>query len=267
FLRGFYFTGVRAVLVGDAAPVPAPAPSPAPTAPLGATSVFNPRALQAAQAHAPPPGGARKIPEWVFLSRIFREVILRDRTAMDITAGGTRVNLLRRALIGAAAGFFLVLAGGFTVSFFANRSLERAALAAVAGTEGLAPAQAELAPLDALSRLDALRAQAARLRRYEQQGRPWRLGWGLYAGDRLLPTLRSLYFREFERLLWTRTRGRVLAALQGLPAEPNETSEYQATYDLLKRSEEHTSELQHADPAFLAPVLLARWAGDAQPDS
>src|SRR5690606_2010612 len=116
FLRGFYFTGVRAVLVGDAAPVPAPAPSPAPTAPLGATSVFNPRALQAAQAHAPPPGGARKIPEWVFLSRIFREVILRDRTAMDITAGGTRVNLLRRALIGAAAGFFLVLAGGFTVS-------------------------------------------------------------------------------------------------------------------------------------------------------
>lgn len=267
FLRGFYFTGVRAIVVGDAAPVPAPAQSPAPAAALDATSVFNPRALQAAQAHAPPPAGARKVPEWVFLSRIFREVILRDRTAMGITAGGTRVNLLRRALIGAAAAFFLILAGGSTASFFANRSLERAARAAVAGTEGLEPAQAELAPVDALARLDALRAQTERLRRYEQQGRPWRLGWGLYAGDRLLPTLRSLYFREFERLLWTRTRGRVLAALQGLPAEPNETSEYQATYDLLKAHLVTTSHGQHADSAFLAPVLLARWAGDAQPDS
>ena len=265
FLRGFYFTGVRAVLVSDAQPVPAP--SPAPAAALDATSVFNPRALQAAQVHMPPAGGARKIPEWVFLPRIFRDVILRDRTAMAITAGGTRVNLLRRALIGAAAAFFLVLAGGFTVSFFANRSLARAARAAVAGTEGLEPAQVELASVDALSRLDALRAQAERLRRYEQRGRPWRLGWGLYIGDRLLPTLRTQYFQQFERLLWTRTRGRLLAELQGLPAEPNETSEYQATYDLLKAHLVTTSHGQYADSAFLAPVLLARWAGDAQPDS
>ncbi len=264
FLRGFYFTGVRTVVVSDAPEVAAPR---APAAPvqqlsLGATSVFSAAHLRQAAAAAPAAGGfgSREVPEWLFLKRLFREVILQDRAAMGVTGGGTRVNLLRRGLIGASAAAAAVLAVGMVVSFFQNRALVRDALAAAQGVETLAPAGAEPPTADALRRLDALRVQTERVGAYEREGRPWRLGWGLYTGSRMHPELRRLYFERFERLLWGATRGDLLASLDGLPDAPSATEEYGSAYAGLKAHLVTTSHPRESTPAFLTPVLVDRWS-------
>ena len=75
-LRGFYFTGVRAVVVSDAA---AAAPAAAAGGARGATQVFDPRLHQASPRDIATPATARKMPQWLFLGSVFRDVILRDR--------------------------------------------------------------------------------------------------------------------------------------------------------------------------------------------
>ncbi|MGH7506140.1 MAG: type VI secretion protein IcmF/TssM N-terminal domain-containing protein, partial [Longimicrobiales bacterium] len=91
FLRGFYFTGVRAIMVEDAGRAPAPLPSSS-AAVVDATSVFDPRALMAQQRQSAPQGGGRRVPEWAFLKRLLGGLVLRDPIARAVTAGGTRVN-------------------------------------------------------------------------------------------------------------------------------------------------------------------------------
>src|SRR6185503_11922020 len=74
-LRGYYFTGVQAVLVVEtaaAAVMPAGQDDPI----RSATGVFAVPAAwaQAAQQTAPTPG-SRRVPRWDFLPRVFREVV------------------------------------------------------------------------------------------------------------------------------------------------------------------------------------------------
>jgi len=268
FLRGFYFTGVRAVLVPDS-PAAAPAPKQAVgPAGLDATSVFDARAIREAAAQARPSDhGMRKIPEWVFLKRVFQDVILRDEAAMGVTRGGTRVNLLRRVAIGSAAALFLILAAGFTTSFFSNRALTRDALAAVRGVEGARQDGDGLPSLDALQRLDALRAQLVRLNELDRGDRPWRYRWWLFRGDAIRSELRRAYFARFLELMWADGRNDLVADLAGLPEAPGETSEYGATYDALKAYLITTGHPDRSTPEFLAPVLLSHWrAGRALDD-
>ncbi|MBA4156468.1 MAG: hypothetical protein H0X65_03210 [Gemmatimonadetes bacterium] len=257
FLRGFYFTGVRAVIVSDAAAAELPAPGPVGSqVALGATNVFDVRQLQVALHNAPSRGGSRKVPEWLFLKRVFREVILRDRSAARITGGGTRVNYLRRAALGAAVGFFLFLSAGFTLSYANNRALERDALAAARGIEALGAREVELPALEMLHRLDALRAQVERVERYERRRRPLGFRWGLYTGAELEPELRRLYFDRFERLLWGGARTELLGALERVPAAPAATGDFSRTYDALKAHLITTSQFRRSDAGFLTPVLL-----------
>jgi type VI secretion system protein ImpL len=259
FLRGFYLTGVRPVVVSDAVPEgPAAGAGPQRVA-LGATGVFSIQGFQQAAAPTPTAAGSRRVPEWVFLRRVLPEIVLRDRRAMDLTAGGTRVDLLRRGLVGAAAVLFLLLSAAFSVSFLNNRALAADALAATQGVEPLRASVAEAPPADALQRLDELRAVLARIGAYERQGRPWRLGWGLYTGDDLHPPLRQAYFERFARLLWNDQRGDLLGSLEGLPQAPQETSEYGTAYDALKAHLVTTSHPRESSAAFLTPVVMRHW--------
>jgi type VI secretion system protein ImpL len=78
FLRGFYFSGARAIVVEENAPTPVPASAPAPGE--FATGMFGYETSPAQAAPAPqnrrPP--RRKIPQWLFLPRLFHDVLLRD---------------------------------------------------------------------------------------------------------------------------------------------------------------------------------------------
>ncbi len=270
FLRGFYFTGVRAVILSDLAGDQSPrSASQRPQVALGATTVFRAdMAAGAAPTPAPAPGaGGRKVPEWTFLRRIFPEIVFQDRNAMAATAGGSRVNLPRRVGLGLAAALALFLAGAFTVSFLNNRALATNAFAAARAAEGVAPDGGELASVEALGRLDELREQAGLLRAYEVEGRPASLGWGLYTGSDVLAELRRIYFDRFERVLWADTRGKLMANLRGLPETPGASAEYGAVYDMLKAHLVTTSHPTESTPDFLGPTLFSQWTGGLQPEA
>jgi type VI secretion system protein ImpL len=260
FLRGFYFTGVRAVVVADGAPVEVRTSNAGgPSVSIAATSVFNARELLA---NTPAPAvrqGARKVPEWVFVNRLFNGVIMQDRAAMRATAGGTRVNYARRALLAAAALAGVLLISGFTVSFARNSALEDSALDAVRGVAQPDGTDTGASAGQPLGSLDSLRATSARLREYERDGRPLSLTWGLYRGDDLLPPLRDVYFRRFEQLLWQQTRDALNASLRALPGEPGASTRYDRIYAALKAHLVTTSEHRRASPDSLPAVLLTYW--------
>lgn len=267
FLRGFYFTGVRPVLVHDvAAPAPVQPRGPAASPYVDATSVFDPRVLmQQSAAQSVPQTSARKVPEWVFLERVFRDVILRDTVAHGVTAGGTKVTLGRRLVLGSAMAALVFFSLAMTVSLFTNRRLLRDTRASVDGARSLAAAGA-LPDLDALQRLERLRVQAAKLNDYTRKGNPLRLSWGLYAGDNVQAELRTLYFRKFGELLWDPTRTRLVSTLGSLPASPNETINYDSTYDALKAYLVTAERPDSARRDFLAPVLTRLWLSGGQVD-
>jgi type VI secretion system protein ImpL len=261
FLRGFYFTGVRPVIINDAGRAEAAPESPAaPSINLGATSVFNAAALrQAAQPSMPAPAGARKVPEWVFLKRVFRDVILQDRVALGLTGGGTRVNLLRRALLATAALVFFVYSVGAVVSFRNNRALVADATAAVQGVQRL-PAVGVGAPdAETLALLNQLRGRTEHVRAFEQNKRPLRYAWGMYTGGAFFPDLRRAYFHRFEDLLWTQTRSRLVATLQAYPDAPADADQFASGYDALKAYLITTRHPEHSTPEFLTPELLKHW--------
>src|SRR5215208_133979 len=270
FLRGFYFTGVQAVLVRDVAPAAAQQTAAAAgRLAVKATGVFDARAVAAAAA-APAAQGAltRKIPRWTFLERLLPDVVLRDEAARAATSGGTRVNFLRRALLGVAIALPLIVALGLTVSFVQNRRLEReTADLARAAAAAVAPAQAELPAADALRRLDSLRATVVRLRDYERDGAPWRYRWGLYSGDAILPEARRAYFAGLDRIGLGPTRQALAEALRGLPDTPGATADYGPTYETLKAHLITTTEPARSTPEFLSPVLLRRWLAGRDMDA
>src|SRR5262249_45137239 len=73
FLRGFYFTGVRPVVVNDVAPTPLMQPRSAVEHGGGsATRMFKFGEIQPqVPMAAPQQSGGRKVPQWVFLSHLF----------------------------------------------------------------------------------------------------------------------------------------------------------------------------------------------------
>ena len=255
FLRGFYFTGVRAVVLNQPGTV---AQGPTPTARGGATQLFEARVPQAA---APAPSGAtgRKVPEWMFVERLLGEVLLRDRLARGITATGTRVQTWRRVLVGAAAAVLAIWILGLFVSFAGNRRQESRSVAEAVVLTQTTFNQHDVPPADVLRRLDSLRARVQVLRHYEEDGAPLHLRWGLYEGGALFPLLRQVYLRQFDRLMFQSTHAQMVQALQGLPAAPTADSEYQSTYDLLKAYLITTSYPEQSSAGFLPPVLMTYW--------
>ncbi|MDR0786637.1 MAG: hypothetical protein LBG44_02105 [Gemmatimonadota bacterium] len=263
FLRGFYFSGVRAVLVNDLGAGSVP-DAPRPRLDLGATTVFRPE--QHMSPSTPVTGGSRKIPEWAFLQRIFPEVVLVDRNAKAVTAGGRRVNLPRRLSLGLVTGGLLLAGVYLGISFTNNRQLTTEAFAAARAVEGITPRGDDLASADALVRLDELRSRTSLLRKYQQDGHPWGFGLGLYTGNQLLAELRRLYFDRFERVLWADTRGRLMGNMRGLSDTPGANEDYGAVYNMLKAHLVTTSQNGYSTGDFLGPVLLDQWTGGMQVD-
>lgn len=263
FLRGFYFTGVRAVYVTDAAQA-APLAARERGA-VGATSVFGAQAqAQAAAAQAPT---TRKVPQWLFLTPVFRDVVLADRAARQVTSGGTRVNLVRRVLLGGAAAAGVLLSIGVIVSWLGNRELAQGAARAAGQLAGVATPGQDLPTLDALQRLDSLRARIVPIEGYVRDGAPLGLRFGLFSGAHILPDARRAYFAAFDRLMFHDTRQAMTSTLAGLPAAPRPTDDYGATYSLLKAYLITTKYPEKSTVDFLPPVLMGSWLGGRTLDS
>jgi len=269
FLRGFFFTGMRAHMVEDVIDV-GPAPSRAPISlDAGATRIFSVSAAQASHIPAPQSrsGGMRKVPQWVFLPQLFSKILLADKSALETSRASTRTNFLRRALLATASGVLLILLTLITISFFNNLALERRVAASAAAP--VSPvASGAFASLADLQSLENLRAVLDELRGYNVH-RPLLYRMGLYQGEALYLVACRAYANKFSALLLAPTQAKIVEKLSALSAPPPPDAIYSATYDPLKAYIITTS---NPDPdtdqdtrTFLPQVLAAEWAGNAAP--
>jgi type VI secretion system protein ImpL len=266
FLRGFYFTGVRPIVINEAAPfTSAPKSEPGYGLAPGATGVFKAGELPEAPRGAAPVAASRKVPQWLFLSHLFNNVLLADTAAMGASGSSVKTGTARRALFLAAAVVCLLLSIAFTVSFFKNRALETEARDAAIGISSTESSGQNLASLDALRKLEALRQSLETLVKYHRDGEPWSYRWGLYTGDDLYPEVRRIYFDRFRQLLFQQTQGAILANLRSLPL--TQGPDYTPTYDALKAYLITTSNHDKSTKLFLSPVLTKWWAGNRSPDA
>ena len=264
FLRGFYFTGVRPIIVNEAAPVQAAEPQQQGGygQAHGATGIFSIGGMAGAQATPPPPAPtARKVPQWLFLSHLFNDILLADRAAMGASGASTKTSFWRRLLFASAAGLCFLLIVFFTISFFNNRSLEAKVRDAAVGMAAPEPSGGGLAPVESLRKLENLRQAMETLVRYRRDGPPLFYRWFLYVGDDLYPEARRVYFDRFKTLLFGSTQTAILQDLRTLPALPG--PEYTPTYNALKAYLITTSFHDKSTKEFLTPVLMSWWMAGA----
>jgi type VI secretion system protein ImpL len=273
FLRGFYFTGVRPVVVDDVAAAPA-VPMEAVEAAFagGATQIF--RGVGSEFEAAPVAvrsGGSRRMPQWVFLTSLFNDVLVKDRVALATSGSSSRVNLLRRLVLGTVVLAGLICLIGFLVSFLRNRALESRVQDAVADLRTLQTGTNQLAGVGDLKKLDNLRKELVDISDYEDNGAPLSLRWGLYVGDQIYPDAKRVYFQRFRQLLLAETQRRLtdnLEAVSGKSAANAPNDAYNKTYNELRAYLITTEAADHdkSTKEFLTPVLLSHWVADRDID-
>ena len=270
FLRGFFFTGMRAHMVEDILDIGPAQPQAAAPINAGATRIFSiAGAPQPVQAPPPRRGGVRKVPQWVFLPHLFSRILLADKSALETSRASTRTSFLKRALLATASAFILILLVLFTISFFKNRALEHRVAEAAAAPVSTVSAGSFAAQGD-LESLDKLKAVLEELGDYRKNGPPMMDRLGLYHGDALFPIACQAYSNKFSTLLLSPTQANILAKLRALPTTPAPDSDYGATYRPLKA---YLITVSNPDPdspqdtvEFLPSELLYEWAGSATPD-
>ncbi len=260
FLRGFFFSGMRARIVDDAPAQPAYTAPAAAVADSGATRVFsfNTPAAQAAPVVAP--RTSRRVPQWVFLPHLFPRVVLADRAALDTSRASTKVNVVKRILIATAAACFLAYLIALTVSYFNNAALERRLrLAAAAPLFDATPDNP--ASLTSLQSLEQLRLVFTEIAGYHKDGAPLSYRWGLYDDARLYRTACTAYASHFRPLLLAPTQSAMLARFTALPAAPTPNDEYIAAYRPLRAYLIITSNPEKSTTDFLPEALETAWSG------
>lgn len=259
FLRGFYFSGVRPIMVNEVAPAAPLAQSEAAGGRMGATGMFRAKAGMAPAAGGQRIVGQRKVPQWLFLGHFFNDLLLADAAAKGASSSSIRASMPRRILLLTATVLCLLYSILLLVSFGKNRTLANNVKQAAQGMSVAALPAGEAASLDSLKRLETLRQSLEVLTKYNRQGAPLSYRWGLYIGNDLYPDVRKLYFADFHRLLLAPTQDTIVASLRGLPGTPGPTDDYTTPYQSLKAYLETTSNHDKTTRDFLPPVLLDRW--------
>jgi type VI secretion system protein ImpL len=198
------------------------------------------------------------MPQWLFLSHFFHDVLLADRAALGASRASTKTGALQKVLLLSGVALAALFAIFFTISYSRNSSLQAEAREAARALPAGGVTAAGEASLDSLQRLDTLRQSLETLIAYRRDGAPLSLRWGLYTGEDIYPSVRRIYFDRFSRLLFAQTQAGLLDTLRSLPAV-GAGPEYGPTYNALKAYLITTSNPDKSTREFLAPVLLARW--------
>lgn len=271
YLRGVYFTGIRARLIEKVATAPAAAETQAP-ADAGATQFINLSAMrtQAAGRGAAPVMTSARVPQWTFLPRLLPEVILGDKSALTATKQSAPARLFRRILYGALACLFAIYLVCLVVSYLNNAAIEERIVNDAHALPVANPTAVSYAGLNDLRTLDDLRQLIVQLDGYNEHGAPWRYRWGLYRGKDLDARARKIWFSRFRPLLLNPAQANFVAAMRGLdaPLDSADTNSYLAAYNPLKAyliTTSHANAGQIAghpdagDVRFLTPVFLQAW--------
>jgi type VI secretion system protein ImpL len=132
-----------------------------------------------------------------FLRELFRDVIFPDQYMVGRQSSPVR-NSARLGAIAAGVVALALFAAGWTWSYIGNQKLMDAARQELVTARQLA-GTGQL--LDRLKGIELLQLRVEQLYRYRQEGHPWQLGLGLYQGDALERTLRTVYFAEVRSLM------------------------------------------------------------------
>jgi type VI secretion system protein ImpL len=271
YLRGFYFTGIRAQIVERMASTPAVVEERAPQD-AGATQYLNISLGKNSSSRQPqqPAMVASRVPQWTFLPRLFPQVILGDKAALTSTNQTAPARLFRRILYGTLAFLLAVYAVLLLISFINNSGLESQVSAAAKALPVTASTSVSLPSLSDLQALDKLRQTIVQLDGYQQDGAPWSYRFGLYQGDKLAVRARSIYFDRFRPMLLNPTQANFVTYMRALPDAPatnGDFSLYAAAYSPLKAYLITTSNPEKSTSKFLAPVFLQYWIGSRQVDA
>ena len=258
FLRGFYFTGVRPIIINEAAPVQAAQPQPG--------GYGQPAARPESSAPGPWPPRRRprrrrprraKCRSGCFSATCSTTSCWPTGPPWALAEPAPRPVSGSVVLFASAAALCFLLMVFFTISFFNNRSLEGKVRDAAAGISSVQSAGGGLAPVESLRKLENLRQAMEALVRYRREGAPLFYRWFLYVGNDLYPEARRVYFDRFKLLLFGSTQTAILANLRTLPATPG--PEYTPTYNALKAYLITTSFHDKSTKEFLTPVLMNWW--------
>ena len=270
YLRGFYFTGLRAEqvehIVGTAS-----APVESTPQEIEATRIFSAPEFQGRRPAAQPAIISTRTPQWTFLPRLLPEVILGDRSALAATQQTAPARHLRRLLFGSLAILFALCTALLVTSYLNNSALERTisdaaqALSVNNAGSGAAPS------LDDLQHLDRLRLTILQLQSYNQNGAPWTYRFGLYQGGTVAEVARRMYFDRFRPMFLNPAQANLVTYLGSLPDTPSPGADYTAAYNPLKAYLitsnslpaylNTTSDPKKSLPEFLTPVFLEYWIG------
>jgi type VI secretion system protein ImpL len=271
FLRGFYFVGQRIVTVSAGAGQTMLGQRVAQRSPGGfnpdATSLISAQDTSAKMAWATGTSleGAsesRRSVQRLFLSHVFSHVLLQDRAALGASGKSTRGDFGRRILFASIACVALAWIVITMISFVGNARLVSAVRSAGQDLSTVQNLGSQPPTADSLRRLDNLRQTLVELRGYNQDGAPWHLRWGLYAGDSVFNDARAIYFHAFDQVLFQHTKRNLLADLRSYQGDPQPTADSGAAYNALKAYLLTTSESQRNTGEFLQDFLMKDWRRD-----
>ena len=270
YLRGFYFTGVRAQIVEQAVTAAAPVFQVGDSK-AGATQMFSLQEIRSAAPGREPAMVSHKVPQWSFLPRVFPEIILGDKSALLASKESAPARLFRRTLFSTIAGLLAVYLLLLLISYVKNSALLQGVLSASAAipvSGPLLPASTanSLATTSQLQALDTLRAHLEQLESYNRDGAPLMYRWGLYHGRELEGSVRRIYFDRFRQLLLNPTQARFASTLAALPDAPLPDADYSAAYKPLKAYLITTTNPDKSTADFLTPVFLQYWLNGRSAD-
>jgi type VI secretion system protein ImpL len=271
YLRGFYFTGIRAQIVERMASAPAAEERPSQDA--GATQYLSSSLGKSPSSGRPAQPVAMvsaRVPQWTFLPRLLPEIVLGDKSALSATQQTAPARLFRRILFGTLAVLFAVYTILLLVSYINNAGLEHRIQTAAKALPVMAASANSLPSLSDLQNLDQLRQTIVQLDGYQQDGAPWSYRFGLYQGDKLAIRARHIYFDRFRPLLLNPTQVNFVSYMRALPDAPATDSDfslYASAYSPLKAYLITTANPEKSTSKFLTPVFLQYWTGTRQIDS
>jgi type VI secretion system protein ImpL len=134
-----------------------------------------------------------------FLRDVFKKVMFPDQSLAVRSAKALKREQVQRWAVGAPALVAALLLFGFPLrAWMLNRSLVQSTGAVVDGVAGILAKAQDTPRLDVL---DPLRERLELLQRFEADGAPWSMRFGMYQGSALLPHVRKLYAAAARRLV------------------------------------------------------------------
>ena len=260
FLRGFYFTGVRPVVVSGMVMPQAQAAAAAAPAGESATRMFSMQDVQQVAAPQSPVMQSRRMPEWTFLPHLFNEVILKDRSALSASAHSSKSDVARRILMSAAAVVFLIIAALFLTSFLNNRGMQQDIIGSAQELNAVTVSPTEAPSVAQLKQLDQLRRSIVEIEGHQKDGAPLMHRFGLYSGDAIYDDAKRAYFTNFRKLLLVPAQTTMLSQMKALPATATPADDFGEAYKTLKAYLITTTNHDKSTVQFLAPALLDRWS-------